>query len=115
MHGRDGVEAIMTTKINLNVNGIQYPVVVEPWDLLLDVLREKLGLMGTKYGCGSGDCGACTVLIDGKAVNSCLVLAIGAAEKTIVTVEGLEQNGKLHPLQEAFTTSGALQCGFCTP
>jgi carbon-monoxide dehydrogenase small subunit len=105
----------MSMKINLHVNGIIYPLTVEPWDLLLNVLRDRLGLMGTKYGCGGGDCGACTVLIDGKAINSCLYLAVAADGKEIVTVEGLEQNGKLHPLQEAFIQHGALQCGYCTP
>lgn len=105
----------MSIEINLHVNGIVYPLVVEPWDLLLNVLRDKLGLMGTKYGCGGGDCGACTVLIDGQAVNSCLYLAVSAAGKEILTVEGLERDGKLHPLQEAFIQSGALQCGYCTP
>lgn len=105
----------MSMNINLKVNGTIYPVTVEPWDLLLNVLRDRLGLMGTKYGCGGGDCGACTVLMDGKAVNSCLFLAVAAAEKEIITVEGLERDGKLHPLQEAFIQSGALQCGYCTP
>jgi len=102
-------------KIDLHVNNITYWVEVDPWDNLLDVLREKLHLFGTKYGCGGGDCGACTVLIDGKPINSCIYLAVSAAGKEILTVEGLEQAGKLHPLQESFTRLGALQCGFCTP
>jgi carbon-monoxide dehydrogenase small subunit len=82
---------------------------------LLQVLRNGLGLNGTKEGCGTGDCGACTVLLDGKPVNSCLVLAIDADGHEVTTVEGLEKEGKLHPLQAAFVEEGAVQCGFCTP
>lgn len=101
--------------VTLRVNGRSYEVAVRPNDTLLDVLREKLGLTGTKKGCDLGDCGACTVLLDGKPVNSCLVLAVDAARGEVVTVEGLAQNGELHPLQEAFIKYGAIQCGYCSP
>jgi carbon-monoxide dehydrogenase small subunit len=82
---------------------------------LLDVIREDLGLIGTKEGCGLGECGACTVIMDGKTVNSCLVLAIEADGKEITTIEGLTDGDKLHPVQQAFVDEGGLQCGFCTP
>ena len=101
--------------VTLRVNGRSYEVAVRPNDTLLDVLREKLGLTGTKKGCDLGDCGACTVLLDGKPVNSCLVLAVDAARGEVVTVEGLAQNGELHHLQEAFIKYGAIQCGYCSP
>lgn len=82
---------------------------------LLDFLREDLGLKGTKRGCGSGQCGACTIIMDGKTMNACLVLAIQADGKEILTIEGLSSGGRLHPLQEAFVEEGAVQCGFCVP
>ena len=82
---------------------------------LLDFLREDLGLKGTKRGCDSGQCGACTIIMDGKTVNACLILAIQADGKEILTIEGLSSGGRLHPLQEAFVEEGAVQCGFCTP
>jgi carbon-monoxide dehydrogenase small subunit len=97
------------------VNGAPVEVETEPGRRLVDVLRETLGLTGTKVGCGQGECGACTVVMDGRAVNSCLVLMSQAEGRDILTVEGLEREGKLHPLQEAFAAWGAVQCGFCTP
>ena len=103
-------------KIKLNVNGRGVAVMVKPTETLVDVLRDKLDLTGTKKACGLGDCGACTVLMDGKAVNSCLILAMDAQGHEITTIEGLEKkDGTLHPLQEAFLENGAVQCGFCTP
>ncbi|MBE3582012.1 MAG: (2Fe-2S)-binding protein [Thermoanaerobacteraceae bacterium] len=101
--------------LKLKVNGKEYQVRVKPHKRLLDVLRDDLHLTGTKEGCGIGECGACTVIMDGRAVNACLVLAASAEGKEIYTIEGLEQDGKLHPLQEAFMRHNALQCGFCTP
>ena len=88
---------------------------VEPRQTLLDALRYDLGLTGTKEGCGDGNCGSCTVLLDGKAINSCLVFAIEVEGQEITTIEGLYQEGGLHPLQQAFIDEGAVQCGFCTP
>ena len=105
----------MKTVINLNVNGTIHEIAVEPFWTLLDVLREKLGLIGTKKGCGTGNCGACTILLQGQPVSSCLLLAIDAKDKEITTIEGVSHNGKLHPLQEAFIKHGAFQCGYCTP
>jgi carbon-monoxide dehydrogenase small subunit len=105
----------MKQTISLHVNGDTYTLAVDPWKTLNEVLREDLGLTGTKLGCGSGDCGACTVMIDGKTVSSCLTLAMEAAGKEILTVEGLAESGeKLHPIQEAFLEKGAIQCGYCT-
>jgi aerobic carbon-monoxide dehydrogenase small subunit len=98
-----------------NVNGSEYEIIVEPHLLLIDVLRDKLGLTGTKYACGAGDCGACTVLIDGQPSFSCLTLAVTAIGKSIVTIEGLADGAELHPIQRAFIEQGAIQCGFCTP
>ena len=103
-------------KIKLKVNRRNFTVSVKPTDILVDVLRDKLGLTGTKKSCGLGDCGACTVLMDGKAVNACLMLAMDAQGQEITTIEGLEgEDGTLHPLQEAFVENAAIQCGFCTP
>lgn len=101
--------------ITLNVNGKDYEVEVSGQERLLDVLREKLHLTGTKEGCGEGECGACTVLMDGEPVDSCLVLAFQCEGKEIVTIEGLEKNGELDPSQQAFIEKGAVQCGFCIP
>jgi len=101
--------------IELKVNGESYDVAVEPRRTLLEVLREQLGLTGTKEGCDAGDCGTCTVLLDGKPVPSCLVLAIDAQGKDIVTIEGLASGSELHPIQKAFVDYGAIQCGFCSP
>lgn len=105
----------MKTAIELHINGDSYDVLVSPNNTLLEVLREKLGLMGTKRGCDLGACGACTVLIDGEAALSCLMLALDAVGKKVTTIEGLSETGELHPLQKAFVDQGALQCGFCTP
>ena len=105
----------MKKLISLTVNGVQYELAVEPRRTLLELIREDLGLTGTKKGCGIGDCGTCTVLMDGVATFSCLTLAIQADGCIVETVEGLAENGKLHPLQQAFMDHHALQCGFCTP
>jgi carbon-monoxide dehydrogenase small subunit len=102
-------------KIDFKLNGRDYSLEVRDDMRLLDFLREELKLTGTKEGCGEGECGACTVIIDGKAVNSCLVLAPEIDGKEVITVEGLERDGRLHPLQESFIEKGAIQCGFCTP
>jgi len=102
-------------EIILRVNGTNYRVRIEPWRTLVEVLRETLGLTGTKKSCNEGECGACTVIFEGKAVYSCLLLAVEADNKKIITVEGISSNGKLHPLQKAFLEQGAVQCGFCTP
>lgn len=101
--------------IALTVNGDEYPVAVPVYYTLCDVLRDKLGFTEVKKGCGKGECGACTVLVDGKAVNSCLMLAVKADGKQITTVKGLSMDGKLHALQEKFIEHGAIQCGYCTP
>jgi carbon-monoxide dehydrogenase small subunit len=101
--------------IRLKVNGEPVEAAVSQNQTLVQFLREDLGLTGTKHGCGLGDCGACTVILDGKAVNSCLVLAVQANGCEVLTIEGLAKNGKLHPLQQAFVDKGAIQCGFCTP
>ncbi|MDP2724935.1 MAG: (2Fe-2S)-binding protein [Syntrophales bacterium] len=105
----------MKQLIELKVNGESYEAAVDPHRTLLEVLRENLGLTGAKEGCDLGACGACTVLIDGKAVLSCLTLAVDSQEKEITTIEGLAKEGKLHPLQQNFVNHGAIQCGFCTP
>ncbi len=96
------------------LNGSLVEVLVKPSDTLLDVLREKLGVTGPKRGCDSGDCGTCTVLINGEPLRSCLTIALTVAGKEVVTIEGLEKNGELDPLQKAFHEHGASQCGFCT-
>jgi carbon-monoxide dehydrogenase small subunit len=105
----------MKQGIELHVNGDTYEVLVSPNQTLLEVLRERLGLMGTKRGCDLGACGSCTVLIDGEAYLSCIMLAVDAVGKEIVTIEGLGEEGDLDPLQKSFIEKGALQCGFCTP
>jgi carbon-monoxide dehydrogenase small subunit len=97
------------------VNGLAREVIIEPHMLLIDVLRDGLGLTGTKYSCGAGDCGAFTVLIDGKPSFSCLTLAVTAKGKSILTIEGVADGNRLHPIQQAFVDQGAIQCGFCTP
>lgn len=99
----------------MEVNGKIVTVEVKPSDLLVDVLRENLGLTGTKAGCREGECGACSVILNGKVVTSCLIPALKADGGKITTIEGLEKDGELHPLQKAFVEMGAIQCGFCTP
>ena len=105
----------MKKQIKLKVNGVEYDVLIKPYWTLLDVLRNEIGLMGTKKGCDKGECGACTVIMNGEAILSCLVLAIQCQGKNILTIEGLAQDGKLDSLQDAFVKYGAIQCGFCTP
>lgn len=105
----------MKKDINLKVNGKIYAIQVDSKDMLVDVIRDKVGLTGTKEGCGTGECGACTVLINSEPVNSCLYLAIRAEGKEILTIEGLGNPASLHPLQQAFVENGAVQCGFCAP
>jgi len=104
----------MIKKIRLTVNGIVYEAGVETHHTLAEVLRDELGLLGTKIGCNEGECGACTVLVNGKNVSSCLMLACQADGCEITTIEGLSKNGE-HPIQQAFIELGAIQCGFCTP
>ena len=104
----------MRVPINIIVNGEEYHLEVKPNRVLLDVLREDLNLTGTKKGCGFGKCGACTVLLDGRPIHSCLLLAAHADNREITTIEGIAGE-KPHPLQEAFVEKGAVQCGFCTP
>jgi carbon-monoxide dehydrogenase small subunit len=105
----------MTHTIRMRVNGKEYTVEVPPQRLLIDCLRYDLGLTGTKEGCSVGVCGACTVLMDGQMISSCLTLALFADGKELTTVEGLAQDGKLHPVQQAFIDYGGFQCGICTP
>jgi len=105
----------MRQNLELQVNGQLYEAFVEPWRTLAEVLREELGLTGVKVACDTGDCGSCTILVDGKAVKSCLMLASQARGKEITTIEGLATEEGLHPLQEAFIEHFAVQCGYCTP
>src|ERR1035437_34480 len=105
----------MKKNVTLQVNGRMYPLEIDVKDLLLQTIREKIGLTGTKEGCGTGECGACTVLIEGEPVNACLYLAVRAEGKEILTIEGLSDGPKLHPLQQAFIENAAVQCGFCAP
>lgn len=105
----------MKRHVVLNVNGEEYDIDIEPNRLLLQALREDIGLTGTKEGCSIGVCGACSVILDGRLVSSCLTLAIACQGKEIATIEGLAKDGKLHPLQQAFIEYGGFQCGICTP
>jgi aerobic-type carbon monoxide dehydrogenase small subunit (CoxS/CutS family) len=109
------IESQKTAHIRINLNGEQTDVSFASYKTLLEVLREDLGHTGTKHGCELGECGACAVLLDGKPVLSCLVLALECDKKDVVTVEGLGSQGQLHPLQDAFADLGAAQCGYCTP
>jgi carbon-monoxide dehydrogenase small subunit len=104
-----------TRRIRLRVNGSEHELDVQPGRLLVDLLREDLGLTGTKESCGIGVCGACTVLVDGRMIASCIALAVSADGHELTTVEGLARDGRLHPVQQAFVEHGGLQCGFCTP
>ncbi len=105
----------MKILVELTVNGEEGQFEVEPQTTLLELLRDHLHLTGTKEGCGLGDCGTCIVLLEGKPVNSCLMLAVDANRREVTTIEGLEENGEIHPLQQSFLEKGAVQCGFCTP
>jgi xanthine dehydrogenase YagT iron-sulfur-binding subunit len=105
-----------TRTVRLTVNGAERAIEVEPWVTLLDALRDRVGLTGSKKGCDHGQCGACTVLVDGQRINSCLALAVMQDGRTVTTIEGLaEPDGTLHPVQEAFIAHDAFQCGYCTP
>ena len=104
-----------TVMVQLNVNGEDHVLEVGRRSTLLDVLRERLDLTGAKYGCGTGDCGACMVLVDDEPVTSCTYLVTRAEHKRVITIEGLTEDGRLNPLQQAFVDAGAVQCGFCTP
>lgn len=105
----------MKQEVTLQVNGEPYTIIVDTRETLLDALRYRLGFMGPKEGCGNGNCGSCTVTLNGVIVDSCLVFAVEADGGDVTTVEGLAVNGRLHPIQQAFIEMGALQCGFCTP
>lgn len=106
---------MIKSEITLFVNGEQHTLTIDNRGTLLDVLRDELGLTGTKRSCRTGNCGACTVLMDGMPINSCLVLAVSAQGSEITTIEGLADSGKLAPIQEAFVECGAIQCGYCAP
>jgi carbon-monoxide dehydrogenase small subunit len=105
----------MKQSIQLKVNGQQYELEIDPWRTLLEVLRDQLELTGTKESCSDGQCGSCAVLVNNKAMDSCLMLAVEAQGKDILTIEGLAKDTQLHPIQESFIEHGAIQCGFCTP
>jgi carbon-monoxide dehydrogenase small subunit len=102
-------------ELHITVNGDEYHLLVDTQRTLLEVIRDQIGLTGTKNGCGAGECGACTVLLEGRPVNSCLMLALEADGREVLTIEGLTQGDVLHPIQRAFVEAGAVQCGFCTP
>jgi len=105
----------MKHKIQLTINDELYEVSVEPYKTLIDIIRDDIGLIGTKKGCGTGDCGSCTIILDGKPVNSCLILGVEVDGSNILTIEGLRKGEELHPIQKAFIEHGAIQCGYCTP
>jgi len=115
MDGNNQDSTSRLLKTSFTLNGKHVEIEVKPWDTALEVLREQLGLKGTKEGCGIGECGACTILVDGLAVDSCLMPAPKLDGRKVETVEGLRQGEALHPLQEAFLSKGAVQCGYCTP
>lgn len=102
-------------RVHLTVNGAKRSLDVKPNTLLLNLLRDEMSLTGTKYGCGIGECGACTVLMDGEAVLACMILAVDADGRRVDTVEGLAEGGEAHPIQQAYLDEGAVQCGYCTP
>jgi carbon-monoxide dehydrogenase small subunit len=102
-------------QIRITVNGEEYDLLIDPKKTLLELLRDNLDLTGTKEGCDEGECGACSVILDGEVVNSCLVLAVEADNAEVMTIEGMHRGEELHPIQKAFVDSGAIQCGFCTP
>ena len=106
---------MFSIKVSINVNGVNYDKDIDPSLRLIDFLREELKLKGTKEGCGEGECGVCTVIVGGKTINSCLMLASSVDGKNVITIEGVSDNNKLHPIQEAFMEVGAVQCGYCTP
>jgi carbon-monoxide dehydrogenase small subunit len=110
-----GLEIMAKTHVSTNINGEPVEFLCETRQTLLDVLRDEIGLTGSKEGCASGDCGACSVLVDGRLVCACLMLGVEAQGKTIVTVEGIAQGDHLHPVQQKFLEHAALQCGYCTP
>ncbi len=115
MHPSDPGASSVARLITINVNGLDRTLTVEPRVTLLDALRDRLGLTGTKKGCDQGTCGACTVLVNGRRIDSCLTLAVMHVGDRVVTVEGIAQNGVLHPVQRAFIAHDGFQCGFCTP
>jgi xanthine dehydrogenase YagT iron-sulfur-binding subunit len=112
---RTGLLGLDAVELALSINGTEHALTLEPRVTLLDALRERLGLTGTKKGCDRGECGACTVLLDGRRVNSCMTLAVMQEGREIITVEGLARGGELHPVQASFVEHDALQCGYCTP
>ena len=112
---REGLLGPGAIELALSINGTEHTLTLEPRVTLLDALRERLGLTGTKKGCDRGECGACTVLVDGRRVNSCMTLAVMQEGREIITVEGLARGGELHPVQASFVKHDALQCGYCTP
>jgi xanthine dehydrogenase YagT iron-sulfur-binding subunit len=113
--GREDLRTPPKIAITLHVNGVAHKLTVAPWTTLLDALRDHLDLTGTKKGCDHGQCGACTVLVDGRRINSCLALAVMQDGARVTTIEGLARDGALHPLQQAFIDHDAFQCGYCTP
>ena len=113
--GRSTIETTAKIAVTLTVNGAKAQLEIAPWTTLLDALREHLDLTGTKKGCDHGQCGACTVLVDGRRINSCLTFAVMKDGASVTTIEGLAANGRLHPLQQAFIDHDAFQCGYCTP